>query len=195
MRAYDSRVSERERRAIEVRVSTSRCPYCHEGIPRGVEPGVCAECHALHHRECLEELGRCGSCGAGREHATDRLVAVRGDSRPAISVGLGLTLAAQLGCLTYSLGYAIVDLGRSSGTGLAWTVAVAALGGVIVTVARGVFLGWAAFSGMFGLGLLLTLGFAHEDHRSDLLAAATLLGGACFLFLTLEGLRRRRQTS
>lgn len=48
----------------EVRVEPTRCPYCHDGIPRGQAPGVCAACHALHHAACLAEHGACAACGA-----------------------------------------------------------------------------------------------------------------------------------
>lgn len=48
----------------QVRVPETRCPYCHDAIPRGVEPVGCPDCHAAHHEECLREHGRCATCEA-----------------------------------------------------------------------------------------------------------------------------------
>lgn len=52
-----------ERTGPQVNVAPTRCPYCHEGIPRGEQPAVCPGCHALHHVACLDEAGACASCG------------------------------------------------------------------------------------------------------------------------------------
>lgn len=57
-------MSERERPQIEVQ--STRCPYCHDSLERGVKPEICPSCHALHHTECWEEYGACSACG-GRE--------------------------------------------------------------------------------------------------------------------------------
>jgi len=46
-----------------VKVPGPRCPFCHEEVPRGLRPEVCAACHALHHPECLAEHGACAGCG------------------------------------------------------------------------------------------------------------------------------------
>src|SRR5688500_1753754 len=69
-----------ERTGPQVHVEPTRCPYCHEGIPRGEAPAVCPACHALHHAECAAELGCCAACkaelsapGAGPTAATYRL--------------------------------------------------------------------------------------------------------------------------
>lgn len=52
-----------ERTGPQVQVAPTRCPYCHEGIPRGEQPAVCPGCHALHHVACLDEAGACAACG------------------------------------------------------------------------------------------------------------------------------------
>lgn len=52
-----------ERTGPQVHVAPTRCPFCHEGIPRGEQPAVCPGCHALHHVACLEEAGACAACG------------------------------------------------------------------------------------------------------------------------------------
>jgi hypothetical protein len=52
-----------ERTGPQVHVAPVRCPFCHEGIPRGEAPAVCAECHALHHAACMSEHGACAACG------------------------------------------------------------------------------------------------------------------------------------
>lgn len=46
-------------------VSQPICPWCRDTLVRGVMPQVCAWCHALHHRECFAEYGRCAACEAG----------------------------------------------------------------------------------------------------------------------------------
>lgn len=45
-------------------VDQPRCPYCHEGLTRGVEPAACVQCFALHHPDCLREHTRCAACAA-----------------------------------------------------------------------------------------------------------------------------------
>ncbi len=60
-RALRSQVMERT--GPQVNVAPTRCPYCHEGIPRGEQPAVCPGCHALHHTACLDEAGACAACG------------------------------------------------------------------------------------------------------------------------------------
>jgi hypothetical protein len=52
-----------DRTGPQVHVTPVRCPYCHEGIPKGEAPAVCAECHALHHAACMNEHGACAACG------------------------------------------------------------------------------------------------------------------------------------
>ena len=45
-----------------------RCPYCHDLLAEEVlEPITCTGCGTVHHRACLEELGRCTvlGCEAG----------------------------------------------------------------------------------------------------------------------------------
>lgn len=53
-----------ERTRSQVRVDRVRCPYCHDTIPTGELPAVCAECHALHHQPCFDEHGACAGCSA-----------------------------------------------------------------------------------------------------------------------------------
>jgi hypothetical protein len=54
-------VSERER--VDVRVSASRCPYCHDDVgPEG--SCACQSCLARHHDGCWAERGACSACGA-----------------------------------------------------------------------------------------------------------------------------------
>lgn len=52
-----------DRTGPQVHVAPVRCPFCHEGIPKGEAPAVCAECHALHHAACMNEHGACAACG------------------------------------------------------------------------------------------------------------------------------------
>lgn len=52
-----------EQTGPQVHVAPTRCPFCHEGIPRGEQPAVCPGCHALHHVACLDEAGACAACG------------------------------------------------------------------------------------------------------------------------------------
>jgi hypothetical protein len=51
---------------ISVDRAPGRCPYCHEGVERHEVVSVCAACLSRHHRECWDELGRCGACRAGK---------------------------------------------------------------------------------------------------------------------------------
>lgn len=45
----------------------TRCPYCHDDLPRDRAATACQDCEAAHHAECWAEHGRCGSCaGAGQ---------------------------------------------------------------------------------------------------------------------------------
>lgn len=54
-----------------------RCPYCRDELAGGAERVECPGCATVHHRACLEELGRCtvmgcGTAAPGRVEEPDR---------------------------------------------------------------------------------------------------------------------------
>jgi hypothetical protein len=55
--------------AVSRRVTyTTRCPFCHDVLPRG---GVqCGVCGARHHTACIDEAPQCATCG---EDLTDKV--------------------------------------------------------------------------------------------------------------------------
>ena len=61
-----------------------RCPYCHGEL--GSACKACAQCHTLHHPECLAELGRCTvlGCSGPRPRVPGRRRRVQ-ESRPSRS--------------------------------------------------------------------------------------------------------------
>lgn len=63
-----------------LRLSKVRCPYCHDGIDRGVEAVACSSCGASHHEECLLELGSCASCRAPRPRFAGRAATIAGSA-------------------------------------------------------------------------------------------------------------------
>lgn len=43
--------------------SSIRCPYCHDAVTGSQSKTACDSCMAWHHKECWQELQRCGTCG------------------------------------------------------------------------------------------------------------------------------------
>lgn len=122
-----------ERTGPQVHVAPVRCPYCHEGIPRGEPPAVCAECHALHHGACISEHGACAACGkktsspddsklaaALRARASARVekqlepVAAEASSPSLVAVMMALALGASAGMSTGMLvASRLLDVGQT----------------------------------------------------------------------------------
>lgn len=86
-----------ERTGPQVHVAPTRCPYCHEGIPRGEQPVVCPDCHALHHAACLDEAGACAACGRRTSSPEDSKLAAALRARASARVAKGSEAEATSG--------------------------------------------------------------------------------------------------
>ncbi len=56
----------KEKAAVEVQRSPTRCPYCHEECRSSESNVACHECLARHHAGCWDEAASCASCGCDR---------------------------------------------------------------------------------------------------------------------------------
>lgn len=51
---------------LRIRLTRSRCPFCHEQVEATEAKTGCEGCTAWHHLECWESHGRCSACGHER---------------------------------------------------------------------------------------------------------------------------------
>lgn len=177
-------------RALDVRVPRTRCPYCHAEIALGVEPIVCAACHALHHRECLIEHGACSACGAGHASVPRASAPARTQPRPASGgrvplvrshgVALVTSIVLQVIAIGVALSAVAIDHGPDLLLGYAWAVA-AAIGIGVGARQRSARRVWTAFFlalGAFLIAWPLASARVRHDH-----AAACLGWGSGVLLL------------
>lgn len=146
------------------RAAQTRCPYCHDDLPREQPATACQACQAAHHPECWAEHGRCGTCtGAG----------------PAPR------LAAPQECSARGCGHLARRAGHLPG------LCPAHGAGMVGRCVAGAGLAVALFlSAVVGVGEVLGLP-PHPAGPRDLLAVAWSVGGA-FVLLGLGLLLRAR---
>lgn len=60
---YEQRTQAKLDFAVSARNPSARCPYCHEDVRVQDEKQACNACMSWHHKECIEDYGRCVVCG------------------------------------------------------------------------------------------------------------------------------------
>ena len=87
---------------LPLRVSTPRCPYCHDEVTPQSSKRACATCMTWQHAECWDEHGACAAC-QGALDATDPALGDAAEHPPAPSAPAPLSRWRALGILL--LGY------------------------------------------------------------------------------------------
>ncbi len=198
---------------LEIRVAKTRCPFCHDEIAHGVEPLVCPQCHALHHRECLVEPGRCATCATpylrntvtatAPQAVTAAPQAVTAATRPGGTVSFSRDLGHAVGFLgsqlpsflvtstiVHSISAVVALLAAANGPQVALRLAWAAasvLGILAGWRTRRSAAIWATFSGFLATFLLVWPHLVHDVSWSRAEITCDVWGGLLASFAVLLG--------